>query len=405
MPSASRTQRLFHLISLLQSSPGITASHLQHRLGTSERTLFRDLDELRGLGVLVTKDGDGGYRIGRPSDLPALDLSSEQYLSLRLIMKWAETALHSPLFREGMHAIDRLLSQVRRPEGADGIDHAVRESVSVADRASAGPSDAERWFPLIFEAIRERRVCRLRFQPSGGQPEQTVLLRPYLLHHWREAWYLIGYCEDHREERMNKLIRIRALDLTERRFERPAGYVVGRYLHDAWSLVPAGERVPVRLRFSSHVALDVSEVRWHPSQQLHWRPDGRLDVHFAVSGTSEIFWWILGYGDEVEVLEPPQLRHRVLETARRMVQRYATIEEGQTWSVGVQIRRDVRPRLEPGPVYREGGRPGSPVRHPDAGAHPSGSIGQPRGAHATPPPAASPPSITPPEDRRSDDDA
>jgi proteasome accessory factor B len=44
----------------------------------------------------------------------------------------------------------------------------------------------------------------------------------------------------------------------------------------------------------------------------------------TVSGLSEIMWWILGYGDQAEVLEPPELRKRIREHAGRMAERYAT---------------------------------------------------------------------------------
>jgi predicted DNA-binding transcriptional regulator YafY len=43
-----------------------------------------------------------------------------------------------------------------------------------------------------------------------------------------------------------------------------------------------------------------------------------------VDGLDEIVWWVLGYGPEVEVLRPPQLRQRLAAMARRMVGTYET---------------------------------------------------------------------------------
>ena len=41
-----------------------------------------------------------------------------------------------------------------------------------------------------------------------------------------------------------------------------------------------------------------------------------------VNGLTEISWWILGYGDQVTVLEPPELRQRVIGRLRDALHRY-----------------------------------------------------------------------------------
>jgi proteasome accessory factor B len=70
------------------------------------------------------------------------------------------------------------------------------------------------------------------------------------------------------------------------------------------------------------VARNVAEVVWHKTQQLVHRPDGSLDFHVRVSGLQEISWWILGYGDQAEVLKPARLRQLIGERAGRLVEMY-----------------------------------------------------------------------------------
>jgi proteasome accessory factor B len=48
-----------------------------------------------------------------------------------------------------------------------------------------------------------------------------------------------------------------------------------------------------------------------------------------VSGLEEISWWILGYGDQAEVIRPPALRELVRQRAARMVERYDRGDSGQ----------------------------------------------------------------------------
>ena len=47
--------------------------------------------------------------------------------------------------------------------------------------------------------------------------------------------------------------------------------------------------------------------------------DGSTTVEFRVDGLGEIIWWILGYGDQVQVLAPKILRGKILEVAKNMI--------------------------------------------------------------------------------------
>jgi hypothetical protein len=44
--------------------------------------------------------------------------------------------------------------------------------------------------------------------------------------------------------------------------------------------------------------------------------DGTLDFHVTVSGLREIAWWIMGYGDQAEVIQPQELRELVIRRAK-----------------------------------------------------------------------------------------
>ena len=70
------------------------------------------------------------------------------------------------------------------------------------------------------------------------------------------------------------------------------------------------------------MARNVSEVVWHESQRVQWNDDGSMEFHVDVDGVREISWWILGYGDQCRVVEPPALVRLVAETAQRMAALY-----------------------------------------------------------------------------------
>ena len=136
-------------------------------------------------------------------------------------------------------------------------------------------------------------------------------LEPYALHFAARAWYVIGRSRQHREVRIFKLARIRGLEMTGRFFQRPANFKVEDKLGQAWSLIPEGKLYDIELEFSPMVAVNVAEVRWHPSQQQTMLDDGRCRMQFRVDGLGEIAWWLSGYADQVKVVKPVELRRRL----------------------------------------------------------------------------------------------
>ena len=153
--------------------------------------------------------------------------------------------------------------------------------------------------------------------------EISTKLRPFQLFFSRHSWYVIGRSSYHRQNRTFHLGRIGHLEVLTESYRIPRGFSIERYLKNAWIMIPeAGPDYNVTVRFQSMVAQNVAEVAWHKTQQTEFNTDGTLDFHVTVSGLGEISWWILGYGDQAEVIKPPELRERVAGHAKRMLQIY-----------------------------------------------------------------------------------
>ncbi|WP_054956235.1 helix-turn-helix transcriptional regulator [Paenibacillus dakarensis] len=78
-----RLIRLMRIITLVQARPGILARELAERCGTSERTIYRDMDALSAMHIPITHQGRGrGYTfIGHFAMYP-LGLTEEEILAL-----------------------------------------------------------------------------------------------------------------------------------------------------------------------------------------------------------------------------------------------------------------------------------------------------------------------------------
>ena len=59
--------------------------------------------------------------------------------------------------------------------------------------------------------------------------------------------------------------------------------------------------------------MQVTETRWHHTQQVKQHHDGSVTLTFHVDGLDEIIWWLLGWSGFAKVIRPDALRERLLE--------------------------------------------------------------------------------------------
>jgi len=253
--------------------------------------------------------------------LPPTNFTPEEALALIVLSADLGDDSQLPFFQPARSAAIKIESSL--PER---LREQLRVSTS-AIRIHLQPNNPLVGQELVYEQLlaaqAESRAVRIRyFSPAEGKVVSTRL-HPYHLLFSRRSWYVIGRASLYRETRTFNIGRIRRLEVLDDRYEIPRGFSVGRYLRNAWHLIP--ERGPdsaILIRFSKLVSHNVAEVQWHKTQRTEFNADGTLDFHVTVSGLHEISWWILGYGDQAEVIRPPELRAIVANRAALTAAKY-----------------------------------------------------------------------------------
>jgi proteasome accessory factor B len=324
--ATARVPRLLNLVMLLQRGQPRTAQQLALELGISRRTLFRDLKILEQAGIPCFYDAQGGYRIARGFFLPPISLTVAETLSLMLLGKMVSSQRRRPLGSAGLSAIQKLTATV--PDPIRAVCQDLMTHVSIDPGATTDSADEDAHYLTLHRCIDEGRACRVEYQSPTARHSVDGEVEPYALHFANRAWYLLARSVSHDEVRLFKLARLRVIEPLERLFPRTTVTVQDK-LGLAWSLIPEGRIYDVELEFSPMVGVNVSEVRWHPTQQHTLLPDGRCRMTFRVDGLGEIAWWLCGYAGQVKVLAPPELRTRLVqmhESALRHLQASGTPE-------------------------------------------------------------------------------
>ena len=314
-----RLKRLVQLIAVLRGGRRLRPDDLAEVLGVSRRTLFRDLELLEEAGMPYRFERhEGGYAIEQSQFLAPVHFDMEEALALILLTrKFLARSVH-PAFRAASAAALKLegaLPDRVRAHIGDYLDPVSVQWPPMTDAASANGM-----FALLQRAMAETRRLRLSYDSIQDRRTIDVILDPWRLVFITRGWYLLAHSLTHGETRTFKLDRILKIEPTgEVAQPPPEGFSEKTHFGAAWRMIPEGQIHTVRLRFSAKVAPNVEEVLWHASQATQRLEDGRLDFTVRVDGLKEIQWWILGYGDQVEVLAPIELRQRIHEAARHMV--------------------------------------------------------------------------------------
>ncbi|MFL5757539.1 MAG: helix-turn-helix transcriptional regulator [Chloroflexota bacterium] len=319
-----RSARLLRVLSVLQAhgEEGVRPAEIAKRVAMSPRNVYRDLKALETeMGVPLWNER-GRWGVLEGAFLPPLNLTLHEamavFLSARLMTRYADK--YDPNLAAAFQKLE------------EGLPEALKEHVErTLDDLATRPVDAKfnRHLADLTRAWAERRVVTFRYAPAryADNTERTprdAVVRPYLVEPSLEthALYLIGWDETRNAIRTFKVERIVDLAVTPRTFEPPAGAALETALGRAWDIIADQAPTTVVLRFAPSVAARVREATWHRTQTVVESPDGTLVWRATVAGTIEIRLWILRWGDEVEVLEPPELRDDVSATLERAAMQY-----------------------------------------------------------------------------------
>ncbi len=320
--NSSRIHRLLKLIGLLQAGKGLNVDALAEICEVSRRTIFRDLEALRESGFpLSYNEQQQRYCIRSTACLPETNFTAEEALSLIVLCHEFGRSSGLAFFGPARSAAIKLESALphRLREQLRGMVDAVR----IQPPPNNPLNEHKQVYEQLLDAAANRQSVRIDYGSLTEGKAIRTRLNPYQLLFARRSWYVVGRSSLHRSTRTFHVGRIVELEPLEDRFEIPRGFSIERYLGNAWHLIPEpGPDREVLIRFSKMVAQNVAEVAWHKTQQLQFNDDGTLDFRVTVSGLKEISWWISGYGDQVEVISPAELRQMVAERAARTTEMY-----------------------------------------------------------------------------------
>lgn len=222
-----RADRLFRIVQFLRLGRLLTARQLAEKLEVSQRTIYRDVQDLQLSGTPIEGEAGVGYTIRRDFDLPPLMFTRSELTALvlgaRLVKAWggAENVIAAT---QALQRIEAVLPAEMRSEldsillfapGGYQMKQPLRERLDALHAACMARQ------AITFGYARE----------DGARSSRSV--RPLGLAFWTGVWTLAAWCEMREDFRTFRIDRMDEVVVLERVFVPKRGQRLEDYVKRA----------------------------------------------------------------------------------------------------------------------------------------------------------------------------
>ncbi len=310
--TTKRFDRIIAILIQLQASKKITAKVLAERFQVSLRTIYRDIRTLESCGVPVVGEAGLGYSIMEGYRLPPIMFTKEEAISFlaaqKLMQKFTDKSL-------GEHYATAMLKIKAILRGKEKDWLAILDTqviiTSVKPLFHEGSPDA---LEVLFESIAEGKQVFMKYRSLRTDIPTERMIEPVGIYHENNNWYVLGFCHSRLDYRQFRTDRMLLVKRSQKRFSRTHGSLKA-YRNQQHLRHTTRVRILVDRKIAPHIA----EGKFRYGFESEKSKGNYVEMTFQSPDIENAFpRWYMMFGDYAEILEPAQLRHRVLELSRNI---------------------------------------------------------------------------------------
>jgi predicted DNA-binding transcriptional regulator YafY len=316
-----KSDRLLSALLLLQAYGRMTGREMSKRLEVSQRTVHRDMESLSAAGVPVfaLRGARGGWQLdeGWRTQVPALDEAE----LLALLMSQPRVVGDGSLAGAAERALRKLTAAL--PASLRERAAAIRQRLYVDTTGWRGTTENLAMLPIVQDAVSRDRKLSMTYRRAGEASEADErLVDPLGLVAKGSAWYLVARTPH--GFRTYRVSRIEQAAIIDAPCERPADFDLA--VHWKSSTDAFRDGLP---RYRATLRLEPRAAAWVRRWRMAWTApdppdaDGWTTFQAHFEHPDEASFVVLGLGARVDVVEPAELRERVLNEVRAVVARTA----------------------------------------------------------------------------------
>ena len=310
----------------------ITARQVQESLSNrdfevTKRTIERDLQALSEVFPLGCDERDKPFGWSWQKDAPSFDLpglSGSEALTIKLVEQYLRPLLPvsvtdqlQPHFKAAAAVLQRFSKAARVAAWAQKI------RVVPPAQPLLPPSIQPETQRGIYEALLQDRQIEAVYLRRGDLKPVKYTLHPLAIVQRGPVTYLVCTIFKYQDIHLFALHRFRSVAILDAPVARPKGFDLNGYIASGAFGFGDGKLLKLEAVFAADSAEHLCETPISRDQVLKPLDANRTAVTATVPDTSQLRWWLLGFGGEVEVLKPNSLRREIADAARGMSRIYS----------------------------------------------------------------------------------
>lgn len=324
--------RYFHILSLLRPHPRrlsiaqiMTALESRGADLRGRRTIERDLEKLsEHFPIDCDENRPQGWCWAKDAAiiLPGMDLNTA--LTFRLMKEFMQPLIPTAC----LSAAERHFSEAGRILNSDrnGYHQSWLEKVQVISRGQPliPPTVSNDVLDCVYEALFNERQLLATYDRRSGERMTDCKVNPLGLVFVNKSLYLVCTLWDYDDIKQLALHRFTSAKLLETPAREIEGFSLEKYVKDQREFdfpLNSGE-IKLEAVFSNEAAHHLNETPLSKDQVIKKKSDSEVVLSATVADTAQLRWWLLGFGDQVEIMKPKKLRDEMVETVRGMLANY-----------------------------------------------------------------------------------
>jgi predicted DNA-binding transcriptional regulator YafY len=318
-------ERVYKIYNLLNSRGVVSTDAFLQELDISLATFKRDLAFMKNnLNAPIEWDSyERGYKFGKQGPGPKFELhgmwfSQEETTALvtmnHLLASLDQGGLIGPHIAPLMTRIDAILGN------GETTSKELRKRIKLISMGSR--KNSSKYFADIGNALLKREMIQILFYTKDRDEVEEREVSPQRLIHYRENWYLDAYCHKREALRSFSLDGIRDVVLLNEKCKDISDKDMNEHFTKSYGIFSGGADKTAKLKFSPKASRWVSGESWHPEQRSHVEKDGSYVLEFEYSQDPELIMDILKHGENVEVLEPLELKNKIKKSLTESLKKY-----------------------------------------------------------------------------------
>jgi len=292
----------------------------------AERSIQRNLIDLSEKnGFPITSDTrNKPYGWSWMKDAPNYDLPSMDK-NTALSFYLSEQFLHKIIPPSVTHHLEPNFKQAKAVLDDKNQNNLIkwREKVRVLSRTQPlqSPIIDNNTLEVAYQALLEGKQFSVIYKPRLQKPKEYIV-NPLGIVVRDQLIYLVAMLWDYSDPiqlLLNRMDEAKILDnpITATSFDLDNYIAEGHFEY-----LESDNKLSIQLSISQYSSVAFDETPLSNDQTLESIEDNRYLVTATVKDTQQLRWWLMGFGDGIEVLKPHSLRTEMINMAKSMLEIY-----------------------------------------------------------------------------------